>query len=1089
MKKTTRIFCVCLLCVFVLSFVSCNKSDTGTELSFETEQVQDINEAINKEEELDEMINLVLDSPEWIKEFQGQDLLDILMGDANSISQVTEINDSNINISLEAGESFSGGIVDGNAFVFPNEDMSQAYLYKIQPGSTTDEYLFSIGYENLWVDTFIRDQIYFESRLMIDGDSRSLSQSYGNHTLQFSYSEDAWYYVLVAFDKALTYTFYVWEDTNPSNFAYIHYDLSDDIDEMAKKYGSSFVALVLGISEASEDSYFNIDSLTTYAFNRVNENVTVNINTYLEKNQESTLVYETEPATIFEPTPVPSIKFVELPTIVSDYEQFLTHVSIEETPDFVTEMETPISSLISSTDDAYYVECNPDRTLNLQLDRPTMPTYTWYINGSHSDKIAEIVIEFDLLETIHPLHPSYFDYDKGYFITLHHFQLIPVAPPWSENPNGQFNPQGRVDVDRNVMIETHEFGEDFRDYAKQEGKHVKITIPYSEFLSTAKDLTLQFLPGTTFANLSVNLWGSNELDLNIVEKISEPVELPERNLLHDAIQPALQIPEQEIIPFSETENVGPFFQMLEQNQVLIQGRVINSDGSINMPVFLYDLGEHADEVQGKYAVIPEGLVPAFMIISSYHYLGANCHEDRQQWNNDKREVIDFVFENMMDESGQFYGVFDIEQGKLVATDRKSPALPILSAMLMNLEQWGVLSDNEIDHIVNSIIANDLIRVGDKLYYAPYGISDDGIMQLKLSDFVISHELFQVFMQYSYDRSRLDDEYGFPMLLEGFSNSLELILEGQEQNMTRLPSTELKVIFTDNGNRYELHPSDTFDINDSFFFMGLRSMPNEMLGVVGYGFGPFPNPTQGGYQGPFSELKFQKTEHSCTKNLSGGIDGLYSEAQKQSIRECEAQYSEFYNGYNIQALYYRSWLHIYNFLQMRTSETAYAPKYNVHTGEMIEASADVLYPEFNEYTAMIKRFGTPITPMNYNLLVGIFNNEMTVRETAHLTMVDFDMYTNKMFKSQPRDFSDPDIFADNGFNIWGYGSFYIQGELPALKSIMPPYNKYGLNFNREDWLQYTMRQVNGKTPYEENLVSIGDDFPLFYGLITEKIITN
>ena len=117
---------------------------------------------------------------------------------------------------------------------------------------------------------------------------------------------------------------------------------------------------------------------------------------------------ESEPTPEPEPTPVPSIQRVALPANVSDYGQFLTHVSSEETPGFVTEMETPIESLVSSEDDACYVEFNPDRMSNLQLDRPTMPTYTWYINGSNTDKISEVVIEFDLLETIHPLHPGFF---------------------------------------------------------------------------------------------------------------------------------------------------------------------------------------------------------------------------------------------------------------------------------------------------------------------------------------------------------------------------------------------------------------------------------------------------------------------------------------------------------------------------------------------------------------------------------------------------------------------------------------------------------------------------------------------------------
>ena len=38
--------------------------------------------------------------------------------------------------------------------------------------------------------------------------------------------------------------------------------------------------------------------------------------------------------------------------------------------------------------------------------------------------------------------------------------------------------------------------------------------------------------------------------------------------------------------------------------------------------------------------------------------------------NNDANVIDFVFQNLMDETGQFYGVYDISQGETVATERR-----------------------------------------------------------------------------------------------------------------------------------------------------------------------------------------------------------------------------------------------------------------------------------------------------------------------------------------------------------------------------------------------------------------------------------
>ena len=757
-----------------------------------------------------------------------------------------------------------------------------------------------------------------------------------------------------------------------------------------------------------------------------------------------------------EPTPVRPVKSVALPAVVSEYEQFLTHVSGDESSEFVTEMGTPIESLLSPVDDAYYVEFDPDKMNILQLARPSMPTYSWYINGSNSDKIAEVVVEFDLLETIDPLHPDYFGYDEGYFITVQHPLLIPFFPSWCEINYSQADPS-MFEVVENATIGIHETGEDLKKYAEQEGRHVKITIPYSEFQSAAKDLALQFMPGTTFANLSVALWGSGALNTDTIDEISEEVETPERDLMRDVIIPALQTTEDVILPFSDAENEELFRDAVFGSNFIVWGCTVNTDGSVSIPVSFYELGEYADEVQGKYAVIPEGLISTFMILSSYSCLDGACDGDVRLWKSNERVLVDFVFENLIDEDGQIFGIYDIEQGKLVATDRKSPALPILSAILLNTDQRGVLTNKEIDFIINSIIANDLIRVDDTLYYAPRGISDDGIMELKLSDFAVSSELFEVFLEYSNDRSRLDEEYGCAMLLEGFANSLKLILEGQEQNMTRLPSSELTVIFTDGGSSYELQPSETFDINDPFFSMRLMS-----LNYI-----------------ETEDLKFIKTKSSCAGKLSGGEDGVYSESQKQYIRECEAQYAEVYNAYIIQTTCYESWRRIYNFLQMQPSETAYAPKYNVHTGEMIEASVDTLYPEYSQYSAMLKRFGTPVTMMNYHLLVGIFNDEDAMSETAYLTMVDFDLFSSSMFSPEEADYSNPDIFADNGFNVFECGSLCTLGGLPSAEPKIDPYDKSGFNLGREGWREYTMRKLNEQIRSEEDYVAIDNEFPLFY----------
>jgi hypothetical protein len=769
-----------------------------------------------------------------------------------------------------------------------------------------------------------------------------------------------------------------------------------------------------------------------------------------------------------EPTPVPLIKSVALQAIVSENEQFLKPLNADADPDFVTEMETPVAELVSSEDDAYYIEFNQDKMNNLQLDTPDMPTFAWYINGSNADKVAQVVIEFDLLETIHPLHPAFFDYDKGYFITLHHAQNIKRAP---EGVGSQLD--GDI-----VPVDMPELGEDLRKYAEQEGTHVTITIPYVEFQGAAKDLTLQFLPGATFANLSANLWGADELSETIASEIAQKIDRPEHDLLNEVLSLLHEPNDGQRVPNGTEAVLNEVGSRIGGGE--LAGLVVNPDGSVNMPVAFYDLGEYAGEVKGKYAVVPEGLIPAFATLSSGSYT-SNLQGDMQLQKQYKRNLVDFAFENLMDETGQFYGVYDIEQGKTVATGRKSPALPILSSMcgssIYGMADTSVLSDEEISFILNSIIANDLIRIGDKLYYAPHGISGDDVMDLKLSDFAISDSLLAILIDYSVDESRLDEKYGVAMLLEGYVNSLKLVAAGQEQNETRLPSSELKVIFKDGGNSYKMQPSDTFNINDPFF---------ANLGIIDPLSCIFP-----GEGAPFSKLALEATNQSIAESLSGGAEGIYDESQKQSIRECERQYAEIYNMYEIQTTLYECFLHIYNFLQMQPVETAYAPEYDVHTGEMIEAPTDMLYPEFRESMApMISRIGTPATLMNYNLLVGVFNDETEIVETAKVIVFMYERWTGEgVFRLQGIDNTDPDLYADNGFNIWGYDSLYPMSWChTAYGSTEPFYNRLGFSFSREGWKEYTMRKLNEKVQNEEELVSIDDAFPLFYDDFPKTIIT-
>ena len=105
-----------------------------------------------------------------------------------------------------------------------------------------------------------------------------------------------------------------------------------------------------------------------------------------------------------EPTPIPELTNIELP------------------------VDIPLNSRIlndTETEGVYSVALPAD-----EENRTNLPTYIWYINGNYADAIDEVVLEFDVFDTVRPLDGKYFGYDQAFYIVLHNFDTIPALPPW-----------------------------------------------------------------------------------------------------------------------------------------------------------------------------------------------------------------------------------------------------------------------------------------------------------------------------------------------------------------------------------------------------------------------------------------------------------------------------------------------------------------------------------------------------------------------------------------------------------------------------------------------------------------------------------
>ena len=137
-----------------------------------------------------------------------------------------------------------------------------------------------------------------------------------------------------------------------------------------------------------------------------------------------------------------------------------------QTQEIIAETETPVpdpTPIPDLTDIALLVdiplntrvlmETEEDGVYSVALHEdepywPTVPIYCWYINGTQADAIDEVVIEFDVLDTVWPLDGQYYGYDQAFYIILHNFDTIPAMPPWPDS----YISFRRGDIDRNIMI-------------------------------------------------------------------------------------------------------------------------------------------------------------------------------------------------------------------------------------------------------------------------------------------------------------------------------------------------------------------------------------------------------------------------------------------------------------------------------------------------------------------------------------------------------------------------------------------------------------------------------------------------------------
>ena len=684
----------------------------------------------------------------------------------------------------------------------------------------------------------------------------------------------------------------------------------------------------------------------------------------------------------------------------------------EPTPD----QPEPVQIAVPEPINRYLLIENTDGSLSVTLEdkeisdrhHPLMPSYIWSLNAK-VEGINYIVVEFDLLDTVEPDDFYYFGYDRGFFIGLHNLDDVSDVLFYYTTNSNEWDIT-RIDEDPGKLshltaenkLYYPELAVDMSKYADNDGSgHYRVPIPYEQFKGGARELVLQFLPGATYANLHVYAEGNENIDPERIEELlsgQTPVEMVDFNdLTSDWWEANVGLEgwmRKDISDFVNTNYPWA-------GDVIMDG-LINPDGTTNMYLKGYDLGEYADEIIGEYGVVPEGITAIQAALNS-----AYVRELRRNRTN----MTQFVLDNMVDpETGLIYGVWDNEQGKLVATDRISKCtLQIATSMGGDNVDLG-----KIQSLIDAVIEHEILEIDGANYYVPGGqISDDGTIELELANFAVTDEFLRFFTSFGVEEDELKGSIATYKMLEGFANSLELLLKGQEQNPTNLPAETLRITFNADGT-HTFESIGNFHMDNQFF----------SLFPITHGSNNHRITTHWGFR--MAEKFKELIEHILAAEEGGNEE--YAAHELALARNLAAGYM---NSARIDNLYYQMYYNVYNYTREQDRDTIFAPGYDVNTGEPIFRDSVGEEDGSAPWDAYQQRFGATNNAVNYALLNLFFHDQELSRESIKMILTSFAIFQGFVLKDAPVDINDTDmlsIFFEKGYSIVGNDGIWMQRAL-------------------------------------------------------------
>lgn len=735
-----------------------------------------------------------------------------------------------------------------------------------------------------------------------------------------------------------------------------------------------------------------------------------------------------------------------------------------------TDFEYPATSL----ENQELLDSNADGTLvyptwsakeDDEYTFPVTPAYLWDIQHSPNTDIQNVVIEFDIHATA---GAEILGYDRGIFVGL--YNLDPIA---QENVHEAYPDD--VAVDREEILRGFLWQEDliyadhqgtrFRDFVTitqgDDGVlHYRLEIPYEQFNGGKNTLAFQPLPGTVFTTPRVTVkTNSSELSQDeIMAIISGEISYANPFIPHDRADSGDYtqidhtwfdqffapewIPERDDWNLSLPEDEGAV-QQWRDDRFPMHAAFMNFDGSLYMMPAV-DVGLEG-QVAGDYVLDPAGIL-------QYHHINAmmSYSPDIDLTINAN---IEFMINNMTDPStidpetgvGLIYGVWDYESNSLVATDRRYSNIALVSAAGY-YESRGDTRDKLTNLLLRAMDA-EIINYNDQLVIAPDGIHADGSIDIALQDLAWGTPIHPMVAALNDNAKAVKGSnperaeelrQAADKLITAYANTLQLVLDAQNNTPSNLLSSNIKVIAQPDGS-YSFEYIGDFDISNSFYFQSAIQYEGnaDWLNVYVGDPGLFAGVTE-----RFGRIKY-----------------FTGEAQDKEWEEFIRDANRFDKAHKINFAIYSILYNIYT-----ASDGNYARYYDVTTGQPI-------YPEridgehlFDEYSAFYNIPGI----LAWNNLLRFFHDAQGYEETYDLLYKGMVLFLTNATEGNPSPLEYSQIgdlgiisaryylanlrpFNETGGNLspWGYNSNLAWRE-SLDEALLRLVEEHGIKANWPDW---------------------------------------